>query len=277
MSSSKRPASRLGHGPSRESSPTKIKSIIVVPSDLIVTGNQRLQNRRAINDSSHLNESQRRSHDVTQSNESPSRNSNASHINDTSRRRHDVISPLNELQRRRSDVRESPSRNSNASHINDTSRRRHDVISPLNELQRRRSDVRESPSRNSSASHLIESSRRHQPFISPLSESFRHSSRGHMSSASHHLNSLTASHINESFSGEEEEGGSSVTSSSSESDLAQSPAADIIRATYTSPIFDTSNRTMSTHVDTSIEPVSAEPCPVDGCPLNPKSRVSCSN
>ena len=241
MSSSKRPASRLGHGPSRESSPTKIKSIIVVPSDLIVNGNQRLQNRRAINDSSHLNESQRRSHDVTQSNE-------------------------------------SPSRNSNASHINDTSRRRHDVISPLNELQRRRSDVRESPSRNSSASHLIESSRRHQPFISPLSESFRHSSRGHMSSASHHLNSLTASHINESFSGEEEEAASSVTSSSSsESDLAQSPAADIIRATYTSPIFDTSNRTMSTHVDTSIEPVSAEPCPVDGCPLNPKSRVSCSN
>ena len=44
---------------------------------------------------------------------------------------------------------------------------------------------------------------------------------------------------------------------SSESDLAESPAGQTIRSSYKSPIFDQ-------HL---------EPCPVNGCPLNPQSGV----
>lgn len=66
----------------------------------------------------------------------------------------------------------------------------------------------------------------------------------------------------ESYSGNDIDDSDSVTSSS-DSDLARSPAADIIRATYTSPLFD------------QLKPDSTnDPCPVDGCPLNPKSRVN---
>ena len=46
---------------------------------------------------------------------------------------------------------------------------------------------------------------------------------------------------------------------SSESDLADSPAGQTIRSSYKSPIFDPHNP--------------LEPCPVNGCPLNPKSGV----
>ena len=46
---------------------------------------------------------------------------------------------------------------------------------------------------------------------------------------------------------------------SSESDLAESPAGQTIRSSYHSPMFDQHNP--------------LEPCPVNGCPLNPKSGV----
>ena len=104
-------------------------------------------------------------------------------------------------------------------------------------------------------------------------------------SASHFNNKMMShmiplSHINESFvhssddnDDDDDDDGAELNSvTSGESDLAQSPAADIIRATYTSPMFDVSNRTLSTNVDSAQN--SVEPCPVDGCPLNPKSRVS---
>ena len=48
---------------------------------------------------------------------------------------------------------------------------------------------------------------------------------------------------------------------SSESDLADSPAGQTIRSSYKSPIF----------VDPNSTPL--EPCPVNGCPLNPHSGV----
>jgi hypothetical protein len=51
---------------------------------------------------------------------------------------------------------------------------------------------------------------------------------------------------------------------SSESDLAESPAGQTIRSSYTSPIFDTNRNPL-------------EPCPVNGCPLNPQSRVAFSS
>ena len=46
---------------------------------------------------------------------------------------------------------------------------------------------------------------------------------------------------------------------SSESDLADSPAGQTIRSSYKSPMFDQ-------------KPL--EPCPVNGCPLNPHSGVN---
>ena len=178
--------------------------MIVVPTELVMTGAPisaafQLQNRRAINTTSHIN-------------------NNASHVNESFRQQNNASRHHNESFRQ----------NGNASHLN---------------------------------------------------ESFRRGNNGHnVTMPSSHLTSMTASssHNNESFvrsSDEDDEEVSSVTSGSDESDLAQSPAADIIRATYTSPIFDVSNRTLSTNLD-SIEPSSVEPCPVDGCPLNPKSRVS---
>ena len=48
-----------------------------------------------------------------------------------------------------------------------------------------------------------------------------------------------------------------IRSLSSESDLAESPAGHTIRSSYKSPIFDTP----------------LEPCPVNGCPLNPQSGI----
>ena len=194
-----RPVSRLGGrvtpSTSRETNTPRLKSMIVVPTELVMTGAPisaafQLQNRRAINGASHIN-------------------NNASHANNNASRHH------NESFRQ------------NSSHLN---------------------------------------------------ESFRRGNNGHnVTMPTSHLSSMTASsHNNDSYirsSDEDDEEVSSVTSGSDESDLAQSPAADIIRATYTSPIFDVSNRTLSTNLD-SIEPSSAEPCPVDGCPLNPKSRVS---
>ena len=48
-----------------------------------------------------------------------------------------------------------------------------------------------------------------------------------------------------------------IRSVSSESDLAESPAGHTIRSSYKSPIFDTP----------------LEPCPVNGCPLNPQSGI----
>ena len=49
-----------------------------------------------------------------------------------------------------------------------------------------------------------------------------------------------------------------VTQLSDESDLADSPAAESIQSSYTSPIFQ--------------ELAETNPCPVDGCPLNPSVR-----
>ena len=49
------------------------------------------------------------------------------------------------------------------------------------------------------------------------------------------------------------------SSLSSESDLADSPAGQTIRSSYKSPIFDQHHP--------------LEPCPVNGCPLNPQSGV----
>ena len=46
---------------------------------------------------------------------------------------------------------------------------------------------------------------------------------------------------------------------SAESDLADSPAGQTIRSSYQSPIFGDQNP--------------LEPCPVNGCPLNPQSGV----
>ena len=46
---------------------------------------------------------------------------------------------------------------------------------------------------------------------------------------------------------------------SDESDLAESPAADSIQSSYQSPIFQELKET--------------NPCPVDGCPLNPSVRL----
>ena len=46
---------------------------------------------------------------------------------------------------------------------------------------------------------------------------------------------------------------------SAESDLAESPAGQTIRSSYESPIFGDQNP--------------LEPCPVNGCPLNPQSGV----
>ena len=203
-----RPVSRLGGrvtpSTSRETNTPRLKSMIVVPTELVMTGAPisaafQLQNRRAINTASHIT-------------------NNASHVNESFRQQNNASRHHNESFRQ----------NGNASHLN---------------------------------------------------ESFRRGNNGHnVTMPSSHLSSMTASssHNNESFvrsSDEDDEEVSSVTSGSDESDLAQSPAADIIRATYTSPIFDVSNRTLSTNLD-SIEPSSVEPCPVDGCPLNPKSRVS---
>ena len=150
------------------------------------------------------------------------------------------------------------------------------------------------------SSHNDESFRRRDD-VSASHESFRQSNRNHNNpsrcsknesfrrrddiSASHFNNKMSShmipsSHINESFvhssdddDDEDDDVGDDLKSvSSGESDLAQSPAADIIRATYTSPMFDISNRTLSTNADSAQN--SVEPCPVDGCPLNPKSRVS---
>ncbi len=62
-------------------------------------------------------------------------------------------------------------------------------------------------------------------------------------------------------SGNSEENGQNednTSSLSSESDLAESPAGETIRSSYKSPIFDQ-------HL---------EPCPVNGCPLNPQSGVN---
>ena len=50
-----------------------------------------------------------------------------------------------------------------------------------------------------------------------------------------------------------------LRSVSSESDLADSPAGQTIRSSYHSPIFGDHNP--------------LEPCPVNGCPLNPQSGV----
>ena len=47
---------------------------------------------------------------------------------------------------------------------------------------------------------------------------------------------------------------------SDESDLADSPAAESIQSSYQSPIFQ--------------ELAETNPCPVDGCPLNPSVRIS---
>ena len=47
---------------------------------------------------------------------------------------------------------------------------------------------------------------------------------------------------------------------SDESDLADSPAAESIQSSYQSPIFQDLAQT--------------NPCPVDGCPLNPSVRIS---
>ena len=49
-----------------------------------------------------------------------------------------------------------------------------------------------------------------------------------------------------------------VTQLSDESDLADSPAAESIQSSYQSPIFQ--------------ELAETNPCPVDGCPLNPSVR-----
>ena len=57
--------------------------------------------------------------------------------------------------------------------------------------------------------------------------------------------------------GEDEQDNNS-SSLSSESDLAESPAGQTIRSSYKSPIFDQHH---------------LEPCPVNGCPLNPQSTV----
>jgi len=152
-------------------------------------------------------------------------------------------------------------------------------ISAAYQLQNRRAISGASHISNNASRHHNESRQHNQSFrqnSSHSNESFRGGNNGHnVTMPSSHLSSMT-SHNNDSFVGssdDDDEEVSSVTSGSDESDLAQSPAADIIRATYTSPIFDVSNRTLSTNLD-SIEPSSVEPCPVDGCPLNPKSRVS---
>ena len=50
-----------------------------------------------------------------------------------------------------------------------------------------------------------------------------------------------------------------VTQLSDESDLAESPAAESIQSSYQSPIFQ--------------ELAETNPCPVDGCPLNPSVRM----
>ena len=195
---SSRPVSRLGQPvSSRETNTPKLKSMIVVPTELVMTGApisaaHRLQNRRAIN-------MQQRS---------PSRNYEDE--------RHSAM---------------------NATHFGDDSRR---SSSRLNDARR-----------FSPASHL-------NPMASAsahINESFVHSSDDDDDDDdgdANDLNSLT----------------------SDDSDLARSPAADIIRATYTSPIFDVSNPTLTTNVESA--ETSVEPCPVDGCPLNPKTRVSFS-
>ena len=192
---SSRPVSRLGQPvTSRETNTPKLKSMIVVPTELVMTGApisaaHRLQNRRAIN------------------------------------------------------MQRSPSRNYD---------------------EERRSAM--------SASHYIDDGRRSS---SRLNDARRFS-------PALHLNPLASqsAHINESFvhssddDDDDDDGDvndlNSVTSD--DSDLARSPAADIIRATYTSPLFDVSNPTLSTNVASA--ETSVEPCPVDGCPLNPKTRVS---
>jgi hypothetical protein len=91
-----------------------------------------------------------------------------------------------------------------------------------------------------------------------------------------HLSAMPSAHVNQSFvrgsSDDDDDRDAGSVTSSDDSDLARSPAADIIRATYTSPMFDVSNATMTTNVESADN--SVDPCPVDGCPLNPKSRVS---
>lgn len=62
-----------------------------------------------------------------------------------------------------------------------------------------------------------------------------------------------------SVSGNSQENEENSSSLSSESDLAESPAGQTIRSSYKSPIFDK-------HL---------EPCPVNGCPLNPQSGYLC--
>ena len=61
-----------------------------------------------------------------------------------------------------------------------------------------------------------------------------------------------------SASGNSQENEENSSSLSSESDLAESPAGQTIRSSYKSPIFDK-------HL---------EPCPVNGCPLNPQYGVN---
>ena len=51
-----------------------------------------------------------------------------------------------------------------------------------------------------------------------------------------------------------------INNLSDESDLADSPAAESIHSSYQSPIFQ--------------ELAETNPCPVDGCPLNPSVRIS---
>lgn len=187
-----RPVSRLGPVLTRETNTPKLKSMIVVPTELVMTGApitaaHRLQNRHAVHHSS----SSRNYHD----DEGRHSEMNSSRFNESRRQ-------------------------------NGSRRMTYNLASQLSSLA--------------------------SPSSAHVNESFVHSSDDDDDDAIEHndLNSVT----------------------SDDSDLARSPAADIIRATYTSPMFDVSNQTMTTHLESTEN--SVEPCPVDGCPLNPKTRVS---
>jgi len=196
---SARPVSRLGPVLTRETNTPKLKSMIVVPTELVMTGApitaaHRLQNRRVANQ----------------------HHASSRHYDDE---RHSEMNSS----RFGESMRQNGSRRM-TSHYNDV--RKYNVTSQLSSMASQSAHVNESFVRSSDDDDDV--------------------------TDNNDSNSVT----------------------SDDSDLARSPAADIIRATYTSPIFDVSNHTLSTNIESADN--SVEPCPVDGCPLNPKTRVSLS-
>ncbi len=61
---------------------------------------------------------------------------------------------------------------------------------------------------------------------------------------------------------------------SSESDLAESPAGQTIRSSFTPSTYGFEHNNGPPHQLLDLNQNPLEPCPVNGCPLNPKSGVS---